>query len=158
MIKDKSLAKQFVKGGDEYKRVRRIVSMDNIKALAEENQQGEHQRGTHAVPVLPKIPEEAIARRRLRIAINAHTVRCFPKGLARARRTDDRHPVACGGQCIGLSANPKVPRVSLILQEHHYSVIGGRFHESSLLDLCLHFIKLALRQPSSTAPGVVVNP
>src|SRR6267154_5683863 len=74
MVKDKSLAKQFVKGGDKYKSVRWIVRMDNIKSLAEESQQGEQEGGAHGVPVLPKIPEETIACRRLPVAIKAHTV------------------------------------------------------------------------------------
>src|SRR5258708_5627169 len=110
MIKNKALAKQLVKGRDEYKCVRWIVSMDNIKSLAEENQQGEHERGGHGVAVLPEVSEKAIGCLRLRIPIKVHTVHCLPRKLAGARRTYDRHPVACSGQCVGLSSNPKVSR------------------------------------------------
>ena len=129
VIKDKALAKHFVKSGDKYKRVRRVVSVDNVKTAAKKNDHRYCKAGGGGVCVFPNVSEKAIRTRRLRIAIYAHTFDHFPRWLPRLRRTDDGNGVARSGQRIRFPADAHILRVSLILQQHQDAIIGGRFHK-----------------------------
>src|SRR5437879_13411059 len=76
-IKDKALAKDFVKSGDKYKRVRRVVSVDNGKTAAKKDDHRYCKAGAGGVCVCPNVSEKAIRARQLRIAIYAQTVAHF---------------------------------------------------------------------------------
>ena len=132
MVKDKALAKQLVKACNQNKRVRWIVSVDNIKTIAEEDQQGKYERGSHGVAVLPKVPEETIRWGRRRVTIYLHTLHGLPRGLPWVRWTDDRNLVACSAQRHGFPADARILGIRPILQQHQNSLLGGLLHNYPL--------------------------
>src|SRR5258708_27337210 len=118
MVENETLAKQLIESADKYQGLGRIVGMDDIKALAEEDKQRKCEARGRGIAVLPEVAQETVHRRWRPETINANVVHRFAPALPSGGRADDRNAITRSRQRGGLPANAMILRVRLVFEQH----------------------------------------
>ena len=161
MVIDKTFAKHFEEQREEYEGIRRIVSVNYVKALAEQCHQRQREARGHRVHVFPEVGEESMSRGRRGIAVDMDAIDDLPRRLALSRGTDHRHEIACGAQRVGLAAHTNILGKRQVFQQHEDSVFGDCRHvffRGHLRNFRPGFKQAAQQTTLPHAPGARANP
>src|SRR6267378_48545 len=124
LIEHEPLPKQLVEKGYQDKRIGRIVSMKDIKSLANPDPQREQERRQHRTAVLPKVSPETTSPSRRTVSIHLYAPDALPSKLSRCGRTNHGYAITCDRKRGGFELHTSVLGVGTVLQEHEDASLG----------------------------------
>jgi hypothetical protein len=118
MVEDEFLAEQSVPECDEDECVRRIVRVNDIEAVPNEDEQSEEECGGHRVAVLEEIADESVPLTRSSVPEDPHSFDDLGSTPARWGRRDYGNLISSIDQCLRFTANAPIVGIRVVFKEH----------------------------------------
>ncbi len=128
VVVHKALAQEFEGCRDKHEGVRRVGGMNDVKAFAEVDEQGQDEQCHRRIAILEQVADEPARLRRRWVPVDVHPVDGLTPALSRPRRGDHGDLISGIGQRSGLVAHTGVLGVGVILHQHEHAPTSGGVH------------------------------